>query len=157
MFVFFEELNLIGSKIAFKTTKVIISQIEILLTYLSISIDASNISFIFWNWRLDSLAKEFYFNMLSPFGKYLGLWQLDDRYFGGLFQFVFHDGIFEMIGNYVFKFRKIKSTRYLSLLFNRFFFILLKNGCLLSEPKNRWDKFLFLIFPKMKRVVRKYL
>ena len=37
--------------------------------------------------------------MLGRFGKYLGLWQLDDRYFGGLFQFVFHDGIFEMIGN----------------------------------------------------------
>ena len=61
-----------------------------------------------------SLAKEFYFNMLSRFGKYLGLWQLDDRYFGGLFQFVFHDGIFEMIGNYVFKFKKLKSTRYSS-------------------------------------------
>ena len=50
--------------------------------------------------------------MLSRFGKYLGLWQLDDRYFGGLFQFVFHDGIFEMIGNYVFKFKKLKPTRY---------------------------------------------
>lgn len=155
MFVFFEELNLIGSKIAFKTTKVIISQIEILLTYLSISIDASNISFIFWNWRLDSLAKEFYFNMLSRFGKYLGLWQLDDRYFGGLFQFVFHDGIFEMIGNY----SNSKNWNLLDIYYYHptDFFILLKNGCLLSEPKNRWDKFLSLKFPQMKMVIRKYL
>ena len=61
---------------------------------------------------MDSLAKEFYFNMLSRFGKYLGLWQLDDRYFGGLFQFVFHDGIFEMIGNYS-NSKKLKSTKYL--------------------------------------------
>ena len=98
MFVFFEELILIGSKIAFKTTTFHKSKF-CWPTYFY-RCRASNISFIFWNWRLDSLAKEFYFNMLSRFGKYLGLWQLDDRYFGGLFQFVFHDGIFEMIGNY---------------------------------------------------------
>ena len=39
---------------------------------------------------------------VSTFGKYIGLWQLDNQYFGGLFQFVFHDMNFKMIGNYLF-------------------------------------------------------